>query len=278
MANLLSRTKSTYINIGVFLFVFVLTSWFTSNVAASNGFTSFFTKSTLGDRALLYARQSLLFSNSDEMLNLIMRIYFASFIKDAIFATLSPKLIKSSISSKLINQVEQDTFNEDWIPNSNYDHFARRSMLTKSVVERPNTGGISKRTSVYIVGHGLIKILTKLCQFTSEVFLKLVLWAQWGLAYFSNGVIGVLFFTIRSVFCSLSSSSLMILHLLQIILRTIRMIYNLLEVVLSRSCAIVNDFSLLSIDVIRAAAVNRGEKTFTELADQGPFGGVGDGQ
>ena len=57
------RTKSTYINIGVFLFVFVLTSWFTSNVAASNGFTSFFTKSTLGDRALLYARQSLLFSN-----------------------------------------------------------------------------------------------------------------------------------------------------------------------------------------------------------------------
>ena len=55
------------------------------------------------------------------------------------------------------------------------------------------------------------------------------------------------------------------------------MIYNLLEVVLSRSCAIVNDFSLLSIDVIRAAAVNRGEKTFTELADRGPFGG-GDGQ
>ena len=55
------------------------------------------------------------------------------------------------------------------------------------------------------------------------------------------------------------------------------MIYNLLEVVLSRSCAIVNDFILLSIDVIRAAAVNRGEKTFTELADRGPFGG-GDGQ
>ena len=101
--------------------------------------------------------------------------------------------------------------------------------------------------------------------------------SQWGLAYSTNGIIGILFFTIRSVFCSISSTSLMLLHLVQIALRTTRMVYNLIEIVLSRCCAIVNDCSLLSIDVIRAARVNHGEKTFTQLADKGPFG-QGDGQ
>jgi len=275
---LANRSKATYVNIFVFLFVFCLVSYFTVPVksAAPNGsILAFFTlRSHWTEQTLLYARQFCVARNFDQFLNLVARVYTSSFIKDALFATLAPRLGRTAVSSKLINKVERDTFNEDWIPASNYDQFARKSMLTKSVVDK---GHVSRKTSVYIIGHGLIKFAINLTQLIGQVFLKLVLMSQWGLAYSTNGIIGILFFTIRSVFCSISSTSLMLLHLVQIALRTTRMVYNLIEIVLSRCCAIVNDCSLLSIDVIRAARVNHGEKTFTQLADKGPFG-QGDGQ
>jgi len=273
----------TYVNISVFLGIFTLLSYFTvkSPGAAPNVLLSrYFTQATTSYKTLLLnARHYCSARNVDQLLHLVARIYASSFLKDALFATLAPKLQRSAVSSKLINKVERDTFNEDWIPASNYDQFARKSMLTKSVVNKAESTGknISRRTSVYIVGHGLIKLAVNLTQLFGQLFLKLVLMTQWGLAYSTNGIIGVLFFTIRSVFCSISSTSLMLLHLLQIALRTVRMVYNLIEIILSRCCAVVNDCSLLSIDVIRAARVNHGEKTFTQLADKGPFG-QGDGQ
>jgi len=274
-----NRSKATYVNIAVFMLVFGMVSHFTvKEGAASNGFINYYFHSNYLQfkQTLLNARQCYFnIENVDQFLHLITRIYASSFIKDALFATLAPRLSRSAVSTRLINRVERDTFNEDWIPASNYDQFARKSMLTKSVVDKGIN--LSRRTSVYIIGHGLIKLAVNLTQLIGQVFLKVVLMTQWGLAYSTNGIIGVLFFTIRSVFCSISSTSLMVLHLLQIVLRTIRMIYNLIEIVLSRSCAVVNDFTLLAIDVIRAARVNHGEKTFTQLADRGPFG-QGDGQ
>jgi len=264
------QPRSVYLNISAFLVIFAVTGYFTTS-AASNGLMSYFKKQTYREITLHYARQLFAPQNLDEVLKLVARIYFSSFLKDAVFSTLSPKLMKSQVSPKLVAKVQAATFNESWIPDASYDEYARRNSASSK------SAPPSKKTSVYYIGHYLIEVITGICQFFSSIFLKLVLWVEWGLAHSSNGAIGFVFFTVRSIFCWLSSTSLMILHFIQVILRTVKVIYKLLEVVLARSCAIVNDFSLLSVDIIQAAAVNRGDKTFTRLANRGPFGG-GDGQ
>ena len=50
----------------------------------------------------------------------------------------------------------------------------------------------------------------------TSVFLRLVVGIQWTLAYGSNGIVGVVLFTIRSVCCAVSSSALVALHLVQV--------------------------------------------------------------
>ena len=166
----------TYVNISVFLGIFTLVSYSTvkSPGAAPNVLLSrYFTQATTSYKTLLLnARHYCSASNVDQLLHLVARIYASSFLKDALFATLAPKLQRSAVSSKLINKVERDTFNEDWIPASNYDQFARKSMLTKSVVNKAESTGknISRRTSVYIVGHGLIKLAVNLTQVIIKYF------------------------------------------------------------------------------------------------------------
>jgi len=252
------KTIHTFWNIFVFVSLFLVSSQVVTNSAAAAGeqksiFSLFGSNGSnrLTDKLIRFLKRNFYILNIKDALKFIGRIYAASFLKDAIISAVSPKIAKTSVSSQLVQKVENRTFNEDWIADPLHDR------MTGVYRE--------KRTVIYDIGMALVHLVSKMLNFGCRMIVRVLLAIQWTINYVSNSAVALVIFAARSVFCTVSSCMLIACHFLQVILRSIRMFYNGLEWTLAWICSIINDVSLVSIDLIRNSAVSKGEEIFDDL-------------
>jgi len=257
MLQFTDKTIHTFWNIFVFISLFLVSSQVVTNSAAAAGeqksiFSIFGANADrLTDKLIRFLKRNFYILNIKDALKLIGRIYAASFLKDAIISAVSPKIAKTSVSSQLVQKVENRTFNEDWIADPLHDR------MTGVYRE--------KRTVIYDIGTAIVDLVSKMMNFFCRMVVRVLLAIQWTINYVSNSAVALVIFAARSIFCTVSSCMLIVCHFLQIALRSIRMFYNGLEWTLAWVCSIINDVSLVSIDLIRNSAVSKGEEIFDDL-------------
>jgi len=257
MLQFTDKTIHTFWNIFVFISLFLVSSQVVTNSAAAAGeqksiFSIFGANADrLTDKLIRFLKRNFYILNIKDALKLIGRIYAASFLKDAIISAVSPKIAKTSVSSQLVQKVENRTFNEDWIADPLHDR------MTGVYRE--------KRTVIYDIGTAVVDLVSKMMNFFCRMVVRVLLAIQWTINYVSNSAVALVIFAARSIFCTVSSCMLIVCHFLQIGLRSIRMFYNGLEWTLAWVCSIINDVSLVSIDLIRNSAVSKGEEIFDDL-------------
>lgn len=124
-----------------------------------------------------------------------------SFLKDAIISAVSPKIAKTSVSSQLVQKVENRTFNEDWIADPLHDR------MTGVYRE--------KRTVIYDIGTAVVDLVSKMMNFFCRMVVRVLLGIQWTINYVSNSAVALVIFAARSIFCTVSSCMLIVCHFLQ---------------------------------------------------------------
>lgn len=251
MLHITDKTIHTFWNILVFVSLFLVSSQLVTNSAAAAGESRFWFYSSPDNQIKRFLKRNFYIWNINDALKIIGRIYAASFFKDALISAISPKISKTSVSSQLVQKVETRTFNEDWIADPLHDR------MTGVYRE--------KRTIVYDIGTATVDLTSKLLNFICRLVIRLLMAVQATLNYTTNSSVALVIFSARSVFCTVSSCMLVVCHFLQIILRSIRMFYNGIEWALAWVCSIINDVSLVSIDLIRNSAVSKGEEIFDDL-------------
>lgn len=250
------KTVNILLNIGVFLCIFVATGQVIMNTIAAAGesrsYFSFYREDNYKAKIKYYLKCAFYIIDFTDGVKFVSRIFLASFLKDAILSTIAPSKVRTSVSGRLIEKVEKKAFDESWIPDN---HYERKSSNTNIV----------KKTVLYDIGQCIVSFVCEVCHCLAKVTVKIILAVQFAFNVVTNWIVSFVFYIGRSLFCATSSIALVCLHITQILLRTLRRAYNGVEYILSFICSLINDASLISIDVIKSTVIAKEAKLFTDL-------------
>jgi hypothetical protein len=259
MFELKDKTLDLLLNIGMFLIIFIGTSQLLQNSIAAAGeeksFFSFFGENNnYKNKIIFYLKSSFYIINFTDGVKFVSRVLLSSFLKDALLSTVAPSHVQTSISVPLVQKVEKKAFSSSWIPDNYYERKKSESHVA-----------IVKKTILFDIGQCIISAMSEISYYLAKVIVKLIIHFQYCFNTLTNWAASFIFYIGRSLFCAISSIALVALHIAQILLRTIRRGYNGVEYMLSFVCTLVNDASLISIDVIRTTAINKEEQLFKDL-------------
>lgn len=200
-------------------------------------------------RTIYFIKRNIWIQSLNDTILLIVRVLGSSCIKDALVTVLHPIASNTTVAKKLVDKVEQRTFNQSWIPENaiQRDH-------ADATGERPE-----KSTAIYAFGHAILIVTKKLIGIFNTCSMTALLWTQNSIAFVMNTAFSVIVFTARSLLCSVVSVLIVLLHMVQTVLRAFRYVYRWFEYILSFVCAITNDISLLAVEVVQESAVTKGE-------------------
>jgi len=200
-------------------------------------------------RTIYFIKRNIWIQSLNDTILLIVRVLGSSCLKDALVTVLHPIASNTTVAKKLVDKVEQRTFNQSWIPENaiQRDH-------SDSTGERPE-----KSTAIYAFGHAILLVTKKLISVFNTCSMTALLWTQNSIAFVMNTAFSVIVFTARSTLCSVVSVLIVLLHIIQTVLRAFRYVYRWFEYILSFVCAITNDISLLAVEVVQESAVTKGE-------------------
>jgi hypothetical protein len=171
---------------------------------------------------------------------LAARIVLSSFLKDGIVSVLMPNVYQSKLKPKLTENIQGRTFEPTWIPKSD-------------VVATNHVSPVYSILSTFLpmarfVGGTIHHILDGMRNWLTYVF-----------DICGRLVVGLTSYSFRTTLCSLSVFFLIPLFIGQTLLRLTRRLYNFFELLLTMVGRVVNDLSLLQIDVIKSTNLSHGE-------------------
>jgi len=187
----------------------------------------------------------------------IFRIILASFLKDAIFAVFSPDKLRAPVPQRLISMVEEETLDQSWIPVTELEW-----------KERSRSGNIETEKThsfIYNFGRATIGVVVLIGQSVQNYWMLAVAWVEFALSTVVSSLLGMIVFVFRSIVCTCSSIVLIGLYIIQLVLRTVKQFYNLILMGLTWVCTMINDLSLLSVELIQRTVVLENEEVFVTL-------------
>jgi len=263
---LLKKTNDAeiiYFKLIIFFGVFILTSYVIKQDSyhteePKNWFSK--KEKTMADQAIRLVQQNFFVRwHLLDIAKFLFRIIFASFVKDAMFAVFSPDKFRTPVPEKLISMVESETLDQSWIPVTEAEWKKRNETGDKSESE--------SHSFIYNFGRTSIGHIVYTGQAFASAWMWLVSWFEWIVSTTTSVVLGMIVFVIRSVVCSCSSIFLIVLYGFQLVLRTVKQVYNGILFVLTWVCTMINDLSLLSVELIQRTVVLENEEVFVKLRD-----------
>merc|ERR1719209_2026462 len=256
--------SSVVLNGGVFIGMFYISSFVLLNDFAAVG-TSCTTAATYlnlcrEDGMLLrHIKRTFLVSSKADIVKIVLRIVGASFLKDAIISTSAPDLFHNIVPAKLVEKIEKRTFDNSWIPDN--------------AISRNVPGGIAQslqqKTGIYRFGSVILSTVKTCGQLIQVFVVKVLNFMHQSTKFLTETSTGVMIFVGRSSLCTAAAAFLVALHSMQVALRTVRFVYNYFEYTLSVLCAVTNDCSLLTLEVVNSSVVNSGEDILRGDGDGG---------
>lgn len=252
-----SKLGLSILNTMIFLVLFFASSYGILNDYAAaedkqSPFNIFQSKKSFNSKQLLtgsfwiqFVKRNLWIQSISDSIKIISRTYLSSFLKDALIATVLPILSKGTVNPKLTDKLETRTFYQSWIPTN---------ALTRSTDNIPS----ERKTTVLTVGRTIINMIEKILNLNSQFIMTIIATIQTIVSYIINHTFIIFCFFAKSIICTFMSLVLVLLHSVQLILRTTRKIYNYFEFFLSYSCIITNDLSLLAVEVVKDSSHKKG--------------------
>lgn len=202
-----------------------------------------------------FTKRNIWIQSISDSIKILGRTYLSSFLKDAVIATVLPVLSKGTVNPKLTDKLETRTFYQSWIPTN---AMTRDSDLVPS----------ERKTTVLTLGRTIINLVEKVLSLNTQCVLKIIATVQWALTYLINHTFIIICFFGKSIICTFMSLVLVLLHSLQLVLRSTRKIYNYFEFVLSFCCIVTNDLSLLAVEVVKDSSHRKGQDLFDEFSSK----------
>jgi len=186
-----------------------------------------------------------------------LRIVFSSFLKDAFVSVFTPSRYQSALSDGLISIVQEETLDESWIPVTEKEWREQQDSENEFITK--------KHTLIYTFGKGFIDAITSFGNLITDLWVKIIVGIQYLIEQKVRFCVSFIIFVFRSIICTFSSILLTILYSLQLVLRTTKQIYNIFQNGLFIACTLINDMSLLSVDVIQRTVVSQDEDIYIGL-------------
>merc|ERR1712168_90722 len=186
-----------------------------------------------------------------------LRIVFSSFLKDAFASVFTPSRYQTALSDGLITIVQEETLDESWIPVTEKEWREQQDNENEYITK--------KHTMIYTFGKGFIDAITSLGNLITDLWVKIIVGIQYLIEQKVRFCVSFIIFVFRSIICTFSSILLTVLYSLQLVLRTTKQIYNIFQNGLFIACTLINDMSLLSVDVIQRTVVSKDEDIYIGL-------------
>lgn len=209
-------------------------------------------------------KEQFFFKSTKEFLVLLFRIVLSSFVKDMLISAMSPSIFRSPVSNNLIHRVEKETLDKSWIPVLKHSKTGVEKVKENENAEYKAVDQFG-HTFVYRFGHksvdASLKLTHNLTIFATQVVEMIISLFN----KFCSQAFSMFIFAIRSSACTFSSVVLLVFYIVQLFLRILKIMYAAAEWTLMYACSMVNDVSLLALEIIHKTSVRSGEDIYVKL-------------